>query len=132
MLKDELMPLTALEAPPENLEMAMERIQWAGEHPTRLIGTVWKNTDQFLHCVKNMTDGKEKWEVDAAVILDCGPRLKVYAGYAGTNDFDFVFVIQELPDRAKVVGAKMTGVPERYEEWLANIKEVLGSGACEL
>ena len=129
MLKDELMPLTAMEAPPEDLDLAMERIQWAGEHPTKLVGTVWKNVDQFLHCVKNLTDGKENWEANAAVIMDCGPRLKIYAGYASSPGNEFIFIMQAMPMRAKVIGAKTTAVKGEWQAWLANIKDVLGSGA---
>lgn len=149
MTKDELMRMTMYEAPPENLELAQQRLQilWArdilpqskeeaqekinmaGPYPSNLDDVVFKNVDQFLTCVKDMHDGEGRpYSANAEVIAD-GGRKKIWAGRAYTKDNSFFFLIEELPYKARVLMARTQKVPKKHQKWLDAVNEVLYDNA---
>jgi len=153
MIKDDIMRLTVYDAPPENLELAEQRMQllyarelvpqsneealdrvaMAGPYPSNLTDVIFKNVDQFLACIRNIHDGDGKqFKADAAIVLNGGPRKTVYAGQAYTNGNRFVFILEEMPHKMRVVLARTLAAPEKYEKWISDVRELLGAGAEDL
>ena len=148
MTKDEVFKTTMYDAPPENLEIAEQRLQMlyareviptstkeandrlelAGAYPSNLIGMVFKDADQFVRALKNTSDKKNHtWKVESKVVLNCG-RVKIYAGSADSQRSKFVFMIKEMPYRSEIIGAKIIKVLPEFEQWLDDLNEILEDG----
>ena len=152
MIKDDIMKMTVYESPPENKDLADQRMQllyarelipqshddaksrvkMAGPYPSNLTDVVFQNVDQFLGCLRDMHDGICTYKADAVIVLNGGPRKTVYAGQAYTNDNRFIFVLEQMPHKMRVVLARSMEAPEKYEQWLTDLRNILGDGAGEL
>ena len=141
MIREEIFIMTMYEAPPEDIEMADQRMQLlfardlipkdkedaekrmklAGCYPTNLIGMIWESVDQFTYLLKD-----RGWDVHTEVILDSGDRSRVHAGYAELKESRFVFVLEQMPHRTRVVGARLVKTSKEHKNWLHKVQALMG------
>jgi hypothetical protein len=141
MIRDDIFLTTMYECPPESEEEADERMQFlyahkmvpeddedadkrmklAGAYPTNLIGMLWQNADQFERLLT-----RRNWRTRKVVIMDAGPRRRVYAGFAvGEGDNQFAFIIEEMPGQARTICARTIKVNKTCEKWLAQVQSLM-------
>lgn len=140
MTRDEIFIMSIYSSPPEDIEMADQRMQLlfakdivpknpqeadermklAGHYPTNLIDMVWESPEQFVYLLK-----QRNYEVKTVCLLDAGDRSRIHAGYAASGKDLFAFILKEMPHMTRVECAKTLGIREEYEQWLVTVQNLM-------